>query len=64
MISASKLKLIKALAVKKYRQKYNKFVVEGEKTVLELLQQDQIVYDEVFALERWKTKTSNCLKQF
>jgi TrmH family RNA methyltransferase len=56
MISASKLKLIKALAVKKYRQKYNKFVVEGEKSVIELLHQEEIIYDEVFALERWKNK--------
>jgi len=36
-ISANQIKFIASLQQKKYRQKYNKFVVEGEKIVLELL---------------------------
>lgn len=36
-LSANQIKFIASLQQKKYRQKYNKFVVEGEKIVTELL---------------------------
>jgi len=37
MISKNTIKLIKSLAHKKYRQKHELFLVEGEKNVLEVL---------------------------
>jgi TrmH family RNA methyltransferase len=37
MISKSEIKHIRSLSIKKYRQKYKKFVVEGEKSVLEAI---------------------------
>ncbi len=37
MLSKEKIKLIKSLDQQKFRQKYNKFTAEGEKTVIELL---------------------------
>ncbi len=53
MISNSQQKLIAALQVKKYRQKYRKFVVEGEKMVGELLRQTEFPVTAIFGLERW-----------
>ena len=40
MISKNKAKFIKSLQIKKFREEYNQFVVEGAKSVLELLQSD------------------------
>lgn len=37
MMSASKIKIIQSLAKKKYRQKYNLFVVEGIKSIKEFI---------------------------
>jgi len=37
LLSKEKIKLIKSLDQQKFRQKYNKFTAEGEKTVMELL---------------------------
>lgn len=38
MLSKKDIQLIRSLAVKKYRQKYNKYIAEGEKICLEILQ--------------------------
>lgn len=40
MLTKAKIKLIKSLHEKKYRNKYGLFIVEGEKSVKELLQSD------------------------
>jgi TrmH family RNA methyltransferase len=53
MLSQNQLKWLNALQVKKYRQKYRKFVVEGEKMVGELLAQQRIALHSIFALETW-----------
>jgi len=53
MLSHHQQKLIAALHIKKYRQKYRKFVVEGEKMVAELLAQNRLPISAVFGLERW-----------
>ena len=37
MISKANIQLVKSLQDKKQRQKYNQFVVEGEKSITELL---------------------------
>ena len=45
MVSSSEIKFIKSLGIKKYRQEYGLFVVEGEKVVGELLESDFTVRD-------------------
>lgn len=53
MLSKSKIKQIQSLNVKKYRQKYSQFTVEGAKSVKELLNSDlQVV--EIFATDKWE----------
>jgi len=64
MLSANQQKFIASLSVKKYRQKYRKFVVEGDKIAIELLQQPQIVVDSIFATERWATQNPDLLRPY
>jgi TrmH family RNA methyltransferase len=53
MLSHNQIKLLSALSVKKYRQKYRKFIVEGDKITAELLSQSQWQVENLFATERW-----------
>lgn len=53
MISNNQVKYIKSLHLKKYRQKYAKFLVEGSKMVQELLTQSVILPDSVWATHQW-----------
>ncbi len=62
MLTKSEIQHVKSLRTKKFRQKYNQFIVEGEKAVAELLQTDFIV-DEVYGLEEWKQAFLPLLKQ-
>ncbi|TNE61210.1 MAG: RNA methyltransferase [Bacteroidetes bacterium] len=62
MLSASQLKFLTALQVKKYRQKYLKFTVEGSKMVAELLQQDRVPVDAIYGVERWAAENTDLLK--
>lgn len=52
-LSSARIKFLQALKLKKYRQKYNKFVVEGEKISLEVLQGEQFFIHSVVALDSW-----------
>jgi TrmH family RNA methyltransferase len=52
-LSKSTIKFLRSLQLKKYRQKYNKFVVEGEKMVDELLRQSAMRIEALYALEAW-----------
>ncbi|HOG19534.1 MAG TPA: RNA methyltransferase [Salinivirgaceae bacterium] len=52
VVSASEIKFIKSLGVKKYRQEHGLFVVEGEKVVGELLESGFVVRD-VFCTEEY-----------
>jgi RNA methyltransferase, TrmH family len=52
MLSHNQTKFLTALQVKKYRQKYRKFIVEGEKMVEELLLQKHFAIDALYGLER------------
>ncbi len=65
MISKNKIKLIKSLSSKKYRQKYGLFLVEGDKNVLETLNSDYQV-NELYAsdnfLESNEKITRNAVK--
>lgn len=53
MLSHNQIKLLSALSVKKYRQNYRKFIVEGEKMTLELLSQSRFQISSIYATERW-----------
>ena len=64
MLSASQQKFLTALQVKKYRQKYRNFTVEGSKLVTELLMQKRISVVSVFGLERWATENAALLAPF
>ena len=48
----NQIKLIRSLAFKKYRAKYQLFVVEGQKSIQELLQSDYEV-ESLFATNNW-----------
>lgn len=52
-ISKNTIKWIKSLHQKKYRQKYNKFIAEGDKIVREMLQQERYPIRELYALASW-----------
>lgn len=52
-ISQGQVKLIQSLSKKRYRQKYNKFIVEGTKIALELLNNNLSIIDHVYATEHW-----------
>ncbi len=64
MLSASQQKFLTALQVKKYRQKYRKFTLEGSKLVSELLIQKRIAVVSVFALDRWAAENATLLAPF
>ncbi|MEE2954451.1 MAG: RNA methyltransferase [Bacteroidota bacterium] len=58
MLSKSKIKFIRSLRLKKNRVVHQKFIVEGEKIVNELIDSDFKIY-EIFALQEWIDKY-NC----
>ncbi len=62
MLSKSEIQHVKLLRTKKFRQKYNQFVVEGEKAVAELLQTDFII-NKVYGLEDWRANHLPLLKK-
>lgn len=53
MLSAAQQKFLTSLHVKKYRQKYRKFVVEGDKLVSELIGQQRVGVSALYALDSW-----------
>jgi len=61
MISANQQKFITSLHLKKFRQKYRNFLVEGEKMVKELLQQQQLPIVQLYGTERWATENAALL---
>jgi RNA methyltransferase, TrmH family len=64
MLSINQTKLLSALQVKKYRQKYRKFIVEGDKMVIELLQQTALRVEALYGLERWAAANAALLAPF
>ncbi len=52
-LSKNKVKFIKSLRLKKFRQKYNNFIVEGDKMVRELLAEAPENVAELYALDDW-----------
>jgi len=62
-LSQNSVKSIKALHLKKFRQKYNNFIAEGDKIVSELLQQSLYVVQQVYALPEWIEDHTDLLHQ-
>ncbi len=52
-LSKARIKYIRSLHHRKYRQKYNNFIVEGDKIVRELLLQSRVAVEGVYALPGW-----------
>ncbi len=52
-LSKAQIKFLQSLKVKKYRQRYNKFAVEGEKIASELLASAPREVEAVYALPEW-----------
>jgi len=53
MISKKNEQYIRSLSLKKFRQKYNNFIIEGDKMVGELLSQAPHRIDQLYALPCW-----------
>ncbi|NND07652.1 MAG: RNA methyltransferase [Saprospiraceae bacterium] len=51
--SKSKLKFLQSLKLKKYRQKYQTFLVEGRKVILEILKDNNLKIKSLYAENRW-----------
>jgi len=64
VLTNNQSKYILSLQVKKYRQKYRNFLVEGEKMVAELLQQQRFGVVSIFGLERWAADHAALLQPF
>ena len=52
-LSINKIKHIRSLRMKKFRQKYGQFLVEGDKMAKELMKQRKIKILEIYALASW-----------
>ncbi len=57
MVSNSTIKLVQSLKHKKYRQKYNLFVVEGWKSITTVLSQQEIIVERIFTSNPIDLKT-------
>jgi TrmH family RNA methyltransferase len=64
MLSNSKIKFLKSLKLKKFRQKYNKFIVEGEKIAEQILRSDKFQIDSIYALDEFQISNKNLLSSF
>ena len=62
MISKNTIKLIKSLALKKYRTKENSFLVEGDKNIVEVLNSDYNI-EQLFATESFLADNKNSIKK-
>jgi TrmH family RNA methyltransferase len=52
-LSKNVVKYVSALQIKKFRSNFNKFLVEGEKIVGELIKQDVFAIEKIYALPEW-----------
>ena len=59
MISKNEIKRIKLLKQKKYRNKYNLFIVEGEKSVLEFLRSNFFIAEKIYYTSSFNLEHKN-----
>ncbi len=62
MLSANDIKYIRSLQQKKFRQKYNNFIAEGDKIAKEMLLDPQIEVEGLYALQGWLEQNHALLK--
>ena len=62
LLSKQKIKYIQSLKIKKYRQKYSNFIVEGEKMAIELLSNPNFEIESIIAVETWIIEQKLMLK--
>lgn len=63
MLSKKNEQYIRSLSLKKFRQKYNNFIIEGDKMVSELIAQAPDQIEQIFALPAWTTQHTKILKK-
>jgi len=61
LITAATIKYIQSLRLGKFRQKYNKFIVEGDKCAIEFLKANTYNIDAIYASDDWVTRHSHIL---
>lgn len=61
MISNSQIKYIRSLKLKKFRQKYHKFIVEGHKSCSEFLKSKRYNINSIFAYQDWLDSNQNLI---
>ena len=62
MLSKSTIKEIRSLRQKKYRQKYHKIIVEGTRSVVDILHDHQAAVLAIYASEDWLVSHQDILK--
>ena len=63
MLSKNKTKLIQSLGSKKYRQKYNKFIVEGHKTCIEFIKSGKYEITDIIAYDEWSVDNKDIIEK-
>ena len=63
MINKNDVKLIRSLSLKKYRQRYKKFIVEGEKSVIEAIKFKSDDLEKLYCTHEFHEKNNNILKK-
>ena len=53
MLSQNKIKYIRSLRIKKFRDQHKKFVVEGDKIILDIIRKGSIPIPELIATDDW-----------
>ena len=53
MLTKSKIKHLRALGLKKYRDRYKEYIIEGEKIVKELIESKYPLLNQLIATEQW-----------
>ena len=64
MLSSNQIKEIRSLKQKKFRQKYDKFVVEGHKTSIEFIKSGAFVIESIFAVEQWINHNQGLIRKY
>ncbi len=62
MFSKNKAKFIKSLQIKKFRTEYQQFLVEGAKSILELINSDYVI-NELLVTENFQKEYASALSQ-
>ena len=61
MISKSEIKVIRSLKLKKFRQKYNLFVAEGERIIGTMLRHNSLSLHKLYVTSSWSGQLANSI---